>query len=183
MAMTVTRGISVRGGVLVAHDGSAASAAALRTATKVASGFGNRIEVVRAWNLSSAPRAPGLAPGYVPQLEADVASVRAANPQIAVECSVVHGNVADKLVADKLVEASRQADLIVVGSRGRGGFVGHRLGSVSEKVVHHAQCGVLVDRGRRASSEPAATDREQAAIEPEQMESGLDSERKPGGLE
>lgn len=175
--MTIIRDISVRGGVLAAHDGSAASTAALRTATKVAAGFGNRIHVVRAWNLATAPEPPERTTTFVPPiddyqaatlaaLEKDVAPVRAANPQIQIDCSVVHGNV-----AEKLIEASRNVDLIVVGSRGRGGFKGLLLGSTSDQVVQHARCGVLVDRGVR---EPDAGS--DAAADPEQMERALDSE-------
>jgi nucleotide-binding universal stress UspA family protein len=58
-------------------------------------------------------------------------------PEITV--SVAVGNP-----AEELVKASRDADMLVVGSRGSGGFGGLLVGSVSSQVPHHAACPVLV---------------------------------------
>ena len=66
-------------------------------------------------------------------------------PQVTV--NVVTGDP-----AEELVNASRDADLVVVGSRGGGGFASLLMGSVSSKVTHHAACPVVVIRGEGPAS-------------------------------
>jgi nucleotide-binding universal stress UspA family protein len=60
---------------------------------------------------------------------------------VAVHLHVVHGPAAHVLLA-----AARHADLLVVGDRGIGGFLGLLLGSTAEQVLRHAPCAVAVVR-------------------------------------
>ncbi|MEU2289011.1 universal stress protein [Streptomyces sp. NPDC013178] len=62
-------------------------------------------------------------------------------PDVSVKREVVHGGT-----REALIEASRKAQLLVVGARGRGGFAGLLLGSVSQAMLHHAHCPVAVVR-------------------------------------
>jgi nucleotide-binding universal stress UspA family protein len=99
------------------------------------------------------PPAPfGLPPGLVLEDTAHTASlalvdeaaarVRRAHPGLLVTAASVNGDA-----AGALVDASRDAALLVVGGRGRGGFVGQLLGSVVLRVLDRAECPVMVMRG------------------------------------
>jgi nucleotide-binding universal stress UspA family protein len=66
-------------------------------------------------------------------------------PQVTVK--VVTGDP-----AEELINASHDADMVVVGSRGSGGFASLLMGSVSNKVTHHAACPVVVIRGEGQAS-------------------------------
>ena len=68
-------------------------------------------------------------------------------PGIDVETKLVHSHP-----AQALIDESDGAELIVVGSRGRGGFTGMLLGSVSQAVLHHAACPVAVVHPHRTKA-------------------------------
>lgn len=68
-----------------------------------------------------------------------VEEAQAADPEVDVQGELIEGRP-----ASALLEAAGDADLLIVGSRGRGGFTGLLLGSVSAQCVHHAPCPVVV---------------------------------------
>lgn len=72
-------------------------------------------------------------------LDAAVDEARAEGPDLEIVGELVEARPAEALIA-----AARDADLLVVGSRGRGGFAGLLLGSVSAQCAHHAPCPVVV---------------------------------------
>jgi nucleotide-binding universal stress UspA family protein len=72
--------------------------------------------------------------------------VEQARDEIGEAALQVTVNVVTGDPAEELITASRDADLVVVGSRGSGGFTSLLLGSVSSKVSHHAACPVVVVR-------------------------------------
>ena len=137
-------------GIVVGIDGSDESKQALRWALDEASLRNLPLRAVYAWNDPYL-----LPPGYGPpeDFEPDVLRRTADEFLSAVLSEVVgEGDVdVEKVVVEGragsvLVEAALDADLLVVGSRGHGGFAGLLLGSVSQQCAHHASCPVLIVR-------------------------------------
>ncbi len=140
------------GRIVVGVDGSAASRAALHWAAREARLRGAHLEVVHAWELPALVVAgdggagvPVIAPGELEQAAEDLVR-REAAAITAAQCLEVTASIVRGHPAHALIEAARGADLLVVGSRGHGGFVGMLMGSVSNHVVHHAGCPVVVVR-------------------------------------
>ncbi len=142
--------------IVVGVDDPEHSAAALDCAFAEAAARSVRLRALHAWSLPSAP-APD------PQKAAEEER-RALTRALAGWHERYPGvEVVDDLTRDhpahSLILASERADLVIVGSRGRGGFHGLALGSVSHAVLHHALCPVVVARPRsrdRAAGADAA---------------------------
>jgi nucleotide-binding universal stress UspA family protein len=143
-----TPGEPAPGRIVVGADGSPASNAALRWALGEGTARGATVEVVHAWEPpaiygpvpGSDPFDPGTLEESAHRLVDDVVGRALAGPAaVDVRRTVVAGGP-----AAALLDAAKGADLVVVGRRGLGGFGRLLLGSVSEQVVHHAPCPVVV---------------------------------------
>ena len=147
----VCEAVEIDGGVLVGHDGSACAQEALRWAAGLAARADLDLHVVRAWGMTTAPRPATWEPGYVPPLtdfeQAVLTELQGCVTEAGLDPAVrVHAHVLHRPPAKGLIEAAEGADLLVVGARGRGGFAGLLLGSVSDQCVRHAPCPVTVVR-------------------------------------
>lgn len=142
------------GPIVVGVDGSSAGAGAVDFAFAEAALRGVGIVALHAWTTWNAPMpAPqdeampyanepeALAAGEERLLSEALAGHQGRYPGVSVKREAVHGGT-----REALIEASRTAQLLVVGARGRGGFAGLLLGSVSQAVLHHAHCPVAVVR-------------------------------------
>ncbi len=131
--------------IIVGVDGSPSSNAALEWAAQEAEIRGSALELIHAWNY------PNLGyGGYVAVLEdfekdaaalldEVVASVRKNYPSLKLVSSLIQGPT-----AQTIMDRAKEADMVVVGSRGRGGFSGLLLGSVGQQLVHHCPAPVVI---------------------------------------
>jgi nucleotide-binding universal stress UspA family protein len=137
------------GALVVAVDDSEPAREALRFARGLAAGLGRPLAVVSVWNFVNSPQPAGqqdTAPSeavWQAEAESRLAALLAEQeePPVEVQPVVLHGNT-----TPVLLEVSRRAAHLVVGSRGRGGFSGMLLGSTSDSLVRHAACPVTVVR-------------------------------------
>ena len=156
--------------ILVGLDGSAASSRALRWALEQAQLRGDSAVVaVHAYRIPGARPNYAYTESYLPAgaLERRVEQERTLRAEeestareraegliehaILAEGEAAEGQVIKRVVAEgdaakTLIEMSRGVDLLVVGSRGIGGFKGLLVGSVSQQCLHHAHCPVVVVR-------------------------------------
>jgi nucleotide-binding universal stress UspA family protein len=138
------------GSIVVGVDGSASAMAALNWALDEAELRGVGVHAVMAWQNPVVYNPPNImavgmavsgddlaaaAQSEVERIVAEAGQNRAAN----VTSEAVEGHPAEALIS-----AAHGASLLVVGSRGHGGFVGALLGSISHHVVAHAECPVVV---------------------------------------
>lgn len=144
------------GRLVVGVDGSAASIDALQWAARQAKLTGAALEAVIAWQY------PMPSSGYLLGVQDDWQ----ANAKTAIDHAVDHADLPAEVSTSRRVieghpaqvlsDAATGADLLVVGSRGHGGFTGMLIGSVSAHVCSHAPCPVLVVRHIDQPSTPSA---------------------------
>ena len=139
--------------IIAGVDGSDESRAALQWAYDEAAHHGASLTVVMTWHPPALPQSPPYGAltekDYESQprlealgvLDAMVAELEKRTPEVDVRTAIEEGSP-----ARVLIERSKGADLVVVGSRGHGGFAGMLLGSVSQHLVTHAECPVVVVR-------------------------------------
>jgi len=140
--------------IVVGADGSPSSTSALRWAIRQAGLTGAAVDAVIVWHYPAAAGGYGWAPTGLEgsfdfrenaeKVLADAIST-AVDPGSGVP---VRAQVVEGTPAQVLLDACDGADLLVVGSRGHGGFTEALLGSVSQHCVHHARCPVVVLRGQ-----------------------------------
>jgi nucleotide-binding universal stress UspA family protein len=141
--------------IVVGLDGSEASRAALAWALAEAKLRGSTVRAVHAWMVPvvGAAEAPWalVPPGSYTDVDADAVE-RAAHEALDREveqANAATGVTVERFVqegpaADVIVDASKDAELVVVGSRGRGALASLVLGSTSQHVIHHAHGPVVV---------------------------------------
>ncbi|MBB3115843.1 universal stress protein [Corynebacterium bovis] len=137
--------------IVIAVDGSPAGAVAVQWAANAAAKRKQGVKLVTAYTIPQFLYADGMVPPQelfdeleteaMDKVDAAREAVLAVDPDIPVSHRVEESNP-----IDLLLEESREAEMIVMGSRGLGGFSGLVLGSVSSAVVSHAECPVVILR-------------------------------------
>ena len=134
--------------IVVGVDGSDHARRALEWAAGEARLRGAKLVTVHAWHMPTAAFSTYTASLIDPETFKRAAEETLAAATAAIEGTadgiVVERRVAEGPAAHVLLGQAERAKLLVVGSRGHGGFAGLLLGSVSQQVVHHARCPVVV---------------------------------------
>jgi nucleotide-binding universal stress UspA family protein len=136
--------------IVAGIDGSLSSLAALEWAAWQADLTGSALVLVAAWQLPGTYAAAGITDDYDPAAEMQTVLDHALHPiKHRHRTLQATGQVTEGYPGPALVDASRDADLLVVGSRGRRELTDILLGSVGLHCVTHAHCPVLVYRSDR----------------------------------
>ena len=138
-----------RGRVVVGIDGSEGARAALSWAADEARRRGAVLHVVHAYSYPAFPVSFGSYPDLVDPRVVEEAAEELTSKEVASVLDPEQGrgvllDTQSGPAAAVLVDASKGADMLVVGSRGRGGFAGLLLGSVSQQCAHHATVPVVI---------------------------------------
>jgi nucleotide-binding universal stress UspA family protein len=146
--------------IVVGVDGSDASKEALRWAAEEARLRGASLRAIHAWSYPIGAAGLGLMPPVDAEARETVERAAQEMAQRALAEADVDASRLDAdavavegMAADVLVRAAAGADLLVVGSRGHGGFAGLLLGSVSQQCAQHAPCPVVIVRDGASSAE------------------------------
>ncbi len=135
--------------IVVGVDGSDSSLQALRWALSFAPTLGASIDVVGTWTAPTLTGWEGVI-NWNPEADTEqtlkdaVQQVVTTDRPAGVNLVVCEGDA-----ATILIQKAQQALMLIVGSRGHGGFAGLLLGSVSTKCAEHAACPVLVIHGNQ----------------------------------
>ncbi|MGX7678907.1 universal stress protein [Jatrophihabitans sp. DSM 45814] len=147
--MTEQRAMAGSAHIVVGVDGSEPSRQALLWAVQYAALIGATVDTVISWSYPAVYGIGAIATDWNPEAEArqtladTVSSVLGEKVPLTLTQSVREGNA-----AQVLLDETKDAQMLVVGSRGHGGFAGLLLGSVSANCAEHAQCPVLVIHGK-----------------------------------
>lgn len=140
-----------RSNVVVGIDGSPQSISALRYAATLAASLGHGLVAFSSWlpRIALEDYTPDWAPEQDARdaLEKSIEQAFGEDIPAGLERRVVMGPA-----APNLIEASKDAAMLVLGTRGRGGFKGLLLGSVSSSLAAHAKCPVLIHHGEAATA-------------------------------
>ena len=126
--------------VAVGSDESKWGLKALEIAADFAASWNAQLDVISAVpNVKGAAEDEGVMASYLEDLDVRIKPIEEAHPDLEIHTSIVPGNA-----VDTLTKASYDHDVVVVGSRGRGGFTGLLLGSTSQGLLQHAVSPVYV---------------------------------------
>lgn len=138
--------------IVVGTDGSENSLSAIRWALREAALRNVPVDVIHAWHFTPMVDPMGIA--IIPPTSEMQAAAKSVLDSVMKKVEGDRGGVqVNEIVAQgspvgTLLQAARDAEMVVVGRRGHGGFIGLLLGSVATQVVHHAPCPVVVVSSR-----------------------------------